>query len=175
VLRILEVLSHLTPFSQYETDSREFRLKFEEFGEIKTFFDLISHRGMVFCTYVCCSLVLISFHSFLLLVRHEGGRTRQGKATRYRSCWSACKWFVQVFAFEADGGKIDVHYSLPREDQAEDRNQGILIVTLIDSPIHAPIDDTELKRKCAAFGDVKSISSHGRPEYVPSPRHSAHL
>lgn len=72
-------------------------------------------------------------------------------------------------------GKIDVHYSLPREDQAEDRNQGILIVTLIDSPTHTPIDDTELKRKCAAFGDVKSISSHGRPEYVLNPRHSAHI
>ena len=48
-----EILSQLTPISQYETDSREFRRKFEEFGEIKTFFDLISHRGMVFCTYVC--------------------------------------------------------------------------------------------------------------------------
>lgn len=71
--------------------------------------------------------------------------------------------------------QIDVHYSLPREDQAEDRNQGILIVALIDSSTHTPIDDTELKRKCAAFGDVKSISSHGRHEYVPNPRHSAHL
>lgn len=72
-------------------------------------------------------------------------------------------------------GQIDVHYSLPREDQAEDRNQGILIVSLIDSPTHASIDDTELKRKCAAFGDVKSISSHGRPEFVSIPHRSACL
>lgn len=73
------------------------------------------------------------------------------------------------------GSQIDVHYSLPREDQAEDQNQGILIVTLIDSPTHAPIDDTELKRKCAAFGDVKSISSFGRPEFVSVPHYSACL
>lgn len=71
--------------------------------------------------------------------------------------------------------QIDVHYSLPREDQAEDRNQGILIVTLIDSPTHAPIDDTELKRKCATFGDVKSISSHGRPGYVSNTCRNARI
>ena len=28
------------------------RNKFEEFGEIKTFFDLISNRGMIFVTFV---------------------------------------------------------------------------------------------------------------------------
>jgi hypothetical protein len=66
-----EVLSpRLTPLSQYETDSREFRRKFEEFGEIKTFFDLISHRGMVFCTYVClfpCLDLLVRSFLFLSL------------------------------------------------------------------------------------------------------------
>jgi len=37
---------------QYETDSNDVRHRFEEHGEIKTFFDLISNRGMVFVTYV---------------------------------------------------------------------------------------------------------------------------
>ena len=37
---------------QYETDSDDVRRKFEEHGEIKTFFDLIANRGMVFVTYV---------------------------------------------------------------------------------------------------------------------------
>lgn len=39
-------------FVQYETDSSEVRRLFEEHGEIKTFFDLIANRGMVFVTYV---------------------------------------------------------------------------------------------------------------------------
>lgn len=37
---------------QYETNSDDVRHIFEEHGEIKTFFDLISTRGMVFVTYV---------------------------------------------------------------------------------------------------------------------------
>ncbi len=37
---------------QYETDSNVVRGMFEEHGEVKTFFDLISNRGMVFVTYV---------------------------------------------------------------------------------------------------------------------------
>jgi hypothetical protein len=37
---------------QYETNSEDVRRMFEEHGDIKTFFDLISTRGMVFVTYV---------------------------------------------------------------------------------------------------------------------------
>jgi transcription initiation factor TFIID subunit 15 len=37
---------------QYETNSDDIRRQFEEFGEIKTFFDIIATRGMVFVTYV---------------------------------------------------------------------------------------------------------------------------
>jgi len=37
---------------QYETNSTEVRRMFEDFGDIKTFFDLISTRGMVFVTFV---------------------------------------------------------------------------------------------------------------------------
>ena len=37
---------------QYETNSEDVRRMFEEHGEIKTFFDLIANRGMVFVTYV---------------------------------------------------------------------------------------------------------------------------
>jgi len=36
---------------KYETNSDDVRHQFEEHGEIKTFFDLISTRGMVFVTY----------------------------------------------------------------------------------------------------------------------------
>lgn len=51
----------LTPI-QYETDSEGVRKQFEEFGEIKTFFDLISNRGMVFVTYVSISHAVISIN-----------------------------------------------------------------------------------------------------------------
>ena len=42
----------MTHVTQYETNSEDVRHLFEEHGEIKTFFDLISNRGMVFVTYV---------------------------------------------------------------------------------------------------------------------------
>lgn len=38
--------------NQYETESDYVRKMFEEHGEIKTFFDRIANRGMVFVTYV---------------------------------------------------------------------------------------------------------------------------
>lgn len=43
---------------QYETNSDDVRRIFEEHGEIKTFFDLISTRGMVFVTYVSQKAVI---------------------------------------------------------------------------------------------------------------------
>ena len=45
---------------QYETNSDDVRHQFEEHGEIKTFFDLISTRGMVFVTYVSPARQLLS-------------------------------------------------------------------------------------------------------------------
>ena len=48
-------------FIQYETPSDDVRRLFEEHGEIKTFFDLIGNRGMVFVTYV-----RLNFSSFSL-------------------------------------------------------------------------------------------------------------
>lgn len=43
---------------QYETNSDDVRRLFEEHGEIKTFFDLIANRGMVFVTYVSVDVPL---------------------------------------------------------------------------------------------------------------------
>ncbi|KAL9716348.1 hypothetical protein Ac2012v2_000795 [Leucoagaricus gongylophorus] len=116
---------------RYETNSDDVRRQFEEFGSIKTFFDLISTRGMVFVTYYD-------------LRAAERARDRlQGS--------------------EISGRPIDVHYSLPRDDQKgpeRERNQqfqGTLQVTLRASPSGQPIDDTEVRRKFQAFGDIKSV------------------
>lgn len=40
---------------QYETVSTKFRADFEQYGEIREFFDVISRRGMVFVTFVSTS------------------------------------------------------------------------------------------------------------------------
>jgi hypothetical protein len=58
---VVSHLSSLTPVLsrginrhkiQYESDSAAIRRQFEDHGQIKTFFDLIHTRGMVFVTYV---------------------------------------------------------------------------------------------------------------------------
>ncbi|KAG2155699.1 hypothetical protein DEU56DRAFT_319839 [Suillus clintonianus] len=119
---------------KYETNSEDVRRSFEEHGDIKTFFDLIATRGMVFVT-------------FYDIRAAERARDRlQGS--------------------EISGRPIDVHYSLPRDDQKQggdrDKNQqfqGNLIVTLKDS-VQA-IDDNEVRRKFQQFGDVKSVTPVG--------------
>ncbi|TFK41933.1 hypothetical protein BDQ12DRAFT_696506 [Crucibulum laeve] len=124
---------------KYETNSDDVRRQFEEHGEIKTFFDLISTRGMVFVTY------------FDLRAAERARERLQGS--------------------EISGRPIDVHYSLPRDDQrGTDREknqqlQGALQVTLRNSPSGQPIDDNEVKRKFQQFGDVKSVKPVGdRPD-----------
>lgn len=119
---------------KYETNSEDVRRSFEEHGDIKTFFDLIATRGMVFVT-------------FFDIRAAERARDRlQGS--------------------EISGRPIDVHYSLPRDDQKQggdrDKNQqfqGNLIVTLKDSV--QTIDDNEVRRKFQQFGDVKSVMPVG--------------
>ncbi|TFK77507.1 RNA-binding domain-containing protein [Pluteus cervinus] len=119
---------------KYETSSDDVRRLFEEHGEIKTFFDLISTRGMVFVTYYD-------------LRAAERARDRlQGS--------------------EISGRPIDVHYSLPRDDNARgndrDKNQqlqGTVQVTLKNSS--QAIDDGEVRRKFQQFGDVKSVMPVG--------------
>lgn len=46
---------------QYETNSEDVRRQFEEYGEIKSFYDLVSSRGMVFVTYVSLSAGFLGF------------------------------------------------------------------------------------------------------------------
>uniref|UniRef100_A0A8H7YAD6 RRM domain-containing protein n=1 Tax=Psilocybe cubensis TaxID=181762 RepID=A0A8H7YAD6_PSICU len=120
---------------KYETPSEDVRRIFEEHGEIKTFFDLISTRGMVFVTY------------FDLRAAERARERLQGS--------------------EISGRPIDVHYSLPRDDQkGNDREknqqfQGTLQVTLRNSVSGLPIDDNEVRRKFQQFGDVKAVKPVG--------------
>ncbi|KAF9270823.1 hypothetical protein L218DRAFT_952893 [Marasmius fiardii PR-910] len=116
---------------KYETNSSDVRRLFEEHGDIKTFFDLISTRGMVFVTY------------YDLRAAERARERLQGS--------------------EISGRPIDVHYSLPRDDRGDDKNnqlQGCLQVTLRNSP-SGMIDDNEVRRKFQQFGDVKSVQPVG--------------
>jgi len=68
---------------------------------------------------------------------------------------------------EISGRPIDVHYSLPRDDQkGNDREknqqfQGTLQVTLRNSQSGQVIDDNEVRRKFQQFGDVKAVKPVG--------------
>ncbi|KAJ7597346.1 hypothetical protein C8J56DRAFT_919800 [Mycena floridula] len=113
---------------KYETNSADVRRQFEEFGTIKTFFDLISTRGMVFVTYY---------------------DLRSAERARERMQGS-----------EISGRPIDVHYSLPRDNHSkgnEEKSNGTLQVTLMNSMSGQPIDDAEVRRKFQTFGDIKSV------------------
>ena len=48
----LSVPSELSVHAQYATDPQELNDMFSKIGEIKSFFDLLNKRGMVFITYV---------------------------------------------------------------------------------------------------------------------------
>ncbi|KAF8333168.1 uncharacterized protein EI90DRAFT_637413 [Cantharellus anzutake] len=123
---------------KYESDSSAIRRQFEEHGQIRTFFDLIHTRGMVFVTY------------YDLRAAQAARAAMQGR--------------------EVSGRPIDVHYSLPRGDERQQRcdrekAQGTLLVTLRNS--NQVIDENEVRRKFQQFGDVKAVRIvPGRSEYV---------
>jgi hypothetical protein len=47
--------THICTATQYNMTVEGLREKFEQYGEIKTFFSLIENRGMLFVTYVSVS------------------------------------------------------------------------------------------------------------------------
>jgi len=66
------------------------RRSFEEHGDIKTFFDLIATRGMVFVTYVSGMMVaIISGSEFVYQVRFARSRESTGTPSRLRNQWAA--------------------------------------------------------------------------------------
>ncbi|KAH9451073.1 hypothetical protein Pst134EB_018572 [Puccinia striiformis f. sp. tritici] len=113
---------------KYETDSQEVRDKFEQMGEIKTFFDLISTRGMAFVTY------------YDLRAATMAKQRLQGT--------------------DASGRPIDVHYSLPKDNELErrcdrDKNQATLLLNILGA--NRPIDDNELRAKFETYGEIRSV------------------
>ncbi|GJJ13433.1 hypothetical protein Clacol_007687 [Clathrus columnatus] len=124
--------------SQYETDSNEVRRRFEEHGEIKTFFDLISNRGMVFVTY------------YDLRAAERARERLQGSEISGRP--------IDVHYSLPRGDEQN-------QECDRDKNQGTLLVTLRNSISGQPIDDTEVRRKFQQFGDVKTVKHVGdRPD-----------
>ncbi|KAI0660559.1 hypothetical protein C8Q70DRAFT_59571 [Cubamyces menziesii] len=125
---------------KYETNSTDVRRLFEEHGEIKTFFDLIANRGMVFVTYYD-------------LRAAERARDRlQGSEISGRPI------DVHYSLPRDDHGK-------GADRQREQELQGTLLVTLRNSATNQPIDDEEVRRKFQQFGDVKSVRPAGdRPD-----------
>ncbi|GLB35752.1 putative RNA recognition motif containing protein [Lyophyllum shimeji] len=125
---------------KYETNSDDVRAQFEEHGEIKTFFDLISTRGMVFVTY------------YDLRAAERARERLQGSEISGRP--------IDVhYSLPRD----DHAKGLDRDKNQQ--LQGTLQVTLRNSASGAPLDDNEVRRKFQQFGDVKSVSPVGdRPD-----------
>ncbi|EIM88137.1 uncharacterized protein STEHIDRAFT_130101 [Stereum hirsutum FP-91666 SS1] len=123
---------------KYETNSDEVRRQFEEHGQIKTFFDLIANRGMVFVT-------------FYDLRAAERARERlQGSEISGRP--------IDVhYSLPRDDSQ--------KGGTQNQEMQGALLVTLRNSPSGQPIDEGEVRRKFQQFGDVKSVRPAGdRPD-----------
>ncbi|KAL1924443.1 uncharacterized protein VTP21DRAFT_4097 [Calcarisporiella thermophila] len=74
----------------------------------------------------------------------------------------------ELQSYELNGRKLDVHFSLPKQNELEsvrcgrDKNQGTLFLTLQDSK--EPLDNDELHEFFSQFGDVKVVR-----EYKDSP------
>ncbi|KIK30054.1 hypothetical protein PISMIDRAFT_382956 [Pisolithus microcarpus 441] len=117
---------------KYETNSEDVRRSFEEHGAIKTFFDLIATRGMVFVTY------------YDLRAAERARERLQGSEISGRP--------IDVhYSLPRDDPKQGI------DREKNQQFQGFLIVTLKDS--RQPIDHNEVRRKFQQFGDVKSVSS----------------
>ncbi|KAH8110594.1 hypothetical protein DFH11DRAFT_1619149 [Phellopilus nigrolimitatus] len=115
---------------KYETNSDDVRRKFEDHGEIKTFFDLIANRGMVFVTYF---------------------DLRAAERARER---------LQDTEISGRPIDVHYSLPRPDEQgnkEPKERNQGTLLVTLRNSASGQPIDDNEVRRKFQQFGDVKNV------------------
>ncbi|KAI0756521.1 hypothetical protein C8Q80DRAFT_1129098 [Daedaleopsis nitida] len=125
---------------KYETNSDDVRRLFEEHGEIKTFFDLIANRGMVFVTYYD-------------LRAAERARDRlQGSEISSRPI------DVHYSLPRDDHGR-------GADRQKDQELQGHLVVTLRNSATNQMIDDNEVRHKFQQFGDVKSVRPVGdRPD-----------
>ncbi|KAG9120904.1 hypothetical protein FRC07_003368 [Ceratobasidium sp. 392] len=115
---------------QYETDSDSVRKQFEEFGEIKTFFDLISNRGMAFVTY------------------YDVRAAERARERLQDSNISGRPIDVHYSLPRGDeqAGRCE-----------RDKNQGTLLIALRQS--NQSIDDHELRRRFSQFGDVKQITA----------------
>lgn len=113
---------------QFETDTRELRQQFEQYGEIKTFFDLVEKRGIIFVTY---------FDSRAAVVARE-----------------------QTNGMMIAGRPIDVHFSLPRENEMAqrcDREKGQGTLFMLLKQTKERLNDDIVRDTFSPFGEIKSI------------------
>lgn len=79
----------------------------------------------------------------------------------------------QLHGADINGRKIDVHYSLPKEDETlgncgPDKNQGTVFLTV--HGLAGQINDFKLSQAFSECGEIKDILPHGNsPKCVASP------
>ncbi len=106
-------------YSQYETSSEDVRRLFEEHGEIKTFFDLIANRGMVFVTYVSVPVRPACHQSNEAIISTICALQREQEIDCKVLRSVAVPYVLSLVLFANMPQflfQIDVHYSLPRDD-----------------------------------------------------------
>jgi transcription initiation factor TFIID subunit 15 len=124
---------------KYETNSDDVYRRFASHGDIKTFFDLISNRGMVFVTYYD--------------IRH---------AERARENLQGSEISGRPIDVHYSLPRDDHVKGIDRERNQQ--MQGTMQITLRESRSGAPLDDNEVRRKFTSFGDIKSISPGDQPD-----------
>ncbi|PKI83026.1 hypothetical protein MVES_003011 [Malassezia vespertilionis] len=121
----------------FEVGSHEFRSEFASFGEIKTWFDLIHRRGLLFVTYF------------------DIRAAEKAKTTMHRRSFF--------------GRTIDVHYSLPKEEDQQqhcdrEKNQGTLFLLVRDA--QEPIADDALRAHFGQFGDIRDMRKYKNQDHT---------
>ncbi|CAO1616026.1 unnamed protein product [Parajaminaea phylloscopi] len=101
---------------------------FAQFGDIRTFFEIVVKRGICFITYFDV----------------------RGAELAKQQC----------HAMEFNGRKVDVHYSLPKDQDTSkrcdgDQNQGTLFILLKRHP--RALTDADFRNIYSPFGDIRSI------------------
>ncbi|EPQ30632.1 uncharacterized protein PFL1_01533 [Pseudozyma flocculosa PF-1] len=115
----------------FGTKIKAMRERFEHFGEIKTFFELIARRGIVF--------------------------------VHYFDIRAAAAAKEQLHGQFFDGRPVDIHYSLPREeDKAKrcdrDKNQGTLFTLLKQTPQR--LSDDDFRQVFGQYGEIRSVRAY---------------
>ncbi|KAJ1343168.1 hypothetical protein BSLG_002194 [Batrachochytrium salamandrivorans] len=141
----------------YNASEADVRHAFEPFGEVKLVFDLIAKRGIVFVTFVrdyVGSVVLCLFKALVAVLVYIS-------VVFMFDLRAAERARIAMQDAEFIGRKIDVHYSVPKQEDMSkehctpDKYQGTLKLRLQDS--REDLKQQDVYEFMSRFGEVKVV------------------